>query len=87
MEDTEQVDLPNLTFTQYMKDNGVVVFHTMACLSCLLPLYSTGLCGCLSVTRIKHILYGNINTITTFSSFLYQEAVVSNAVQESINGM
>lgn len=37
MEDIEQVDWLNLTFTQHMKDNGVAHFHTMACLSCLQP--------------------------------------------------
>ncbi len=37
MEDIEQVDLLNLTFTQHMKDNGVAHFQTMACLSCLQP--------------------------------------------------
>lgn len=53
MEDIEQVDLLNLTFTQHTKDNWVAHFHTMACLSCLQPLYSTLTCGCLSVTRTK----------------------------------
>lgn len=63
MEDIEQVDLLNLTFTRHMKDNGDALFYTMACLSCLQPLQPT------AQWRIKEFTVCNVymETITIWS--------------------